>query len=151
MTCHIFCVLICLSKGGVFIDYIGERISWCISQSGLTKTAFAERINVSQSFISRLASGEKVPSARTIADICREFGISEHWLRTGEGDPIVPIDRDEEITAWVGKVVKSNDDFKKDFIAVLSRLDESSWEVLAQIAQGMIDQRLKSQKEKEKP
>lgn len=133
------------------MDQMHTRIAWCISYSGLTKTAFAERLNVSQPFVSKLASGDSLPSDRTIADICREFGISEHWLRTGEGDPIVPIDRDEEITAWVGKVVAGNDDFKKDFIAVLSRLDESGWEVLAQIVQGMIDQRLKSQKEKEKP
>ena len=133
------------------MDQMYTRIAWCIKYSGLTKTAFAERLNVSQPFVSKLASGDSLPSDRTIADICREFGISEDWLRTGEGDPIVPIDRDEEIATWVGKVIKSNDDFKKDFITVLSRLDESSWEVLAQIAQGMIDQRLKSQKEKEKP
>lgn len=131
-----------------FINCIGERISWCISHSGLTKTAFAERINVSQSFISRLASGEKVPSTRTIADICREFGVSEHWLRTGEGDPIVPVTRDEEIAKWVGNLMTCNNDFKKDFVAVLSRLDESAWEVLAQIAQSMVDQRIKTQNER---
>ena len=30
--------------------------------------------------------GKKIPSDRTIADICREFNINENWLRTGEGE-----------------------------------------------------------------
>ena len=53
------------------MEAINDRIAWCVKDSKLTKTAFAEKINVSQSFISRLVSGEKVPSDRTIADICR--------------------------------------------------------------------------------
>ena len=52
------------------MEAINDRIAWCVKDSKLTKTAFAEKINVSQSFISRLVSGEKVPSDRTIADIC---------------------------------------------------------------------------------
>lgn len=78
---------------------INERIAMCIEKSGLTKTAFAERINLSQPHVSKLANGTSAPSDRTIADICREFGISETWLRTGEGAMIVPTDRDAEI--WV--------------------------------------------------
>ena len=78
------------------METINDRIAWCVKDSKLTKTAFAERINVSQSFISRLVSGEKAPSDRTIADICREFNISEVWIRTGEGEPHIQRDKDEE-------------------------------------------------------
>lgn len=79
---------------------INERIAMCIEKSGLTKTAFAERINLSQPHVSKLANGTSAPSDRTIADICREFGISETWLRTGEGAMIVPTDRDAEKEAF---------------------------------------------------
>lgn len=68
------------------METINQRIAKCIKESGLTKTAFAEKINVSQSFISNLCLGKKLPSDRTIADICREFNIDENWLRTGEGE-----------------------------------------------------------------
>ena len=64
---------------------INERISAVIQASGLTKTAFAERLKVSQQHVSRLAK-DGVPSDRTITDICREFGVSESWLRSGEGE-----------------------------------------------------------------
>lgn len=126
---------------------INERIAWVISQSGLTKTAFAEKLNVSQSFISNLALGVKSPSDRTIGDICREFNINEIWLRTGEGEPVSRLSRDEEIAGWIGKVLAGNDDFKKDFVAVLSRLDENAWAVLAQISDQMLEQRRQREEE----
>lgn len=98
------------------METINERIAWCVKDSNLTKTAFAEKINVSQSFISRLVSGEKVPSDRTIADICREFNISELWLRTGEGDPHIQRDEDEEFLEVMEQIHMSDDDLIKRII-----------------------------------
>mgnify|MGYP000691108829 CR=1 FL=1 len=98
------------------METINERIAWCVKDSNLTKTAFAEKINVSQSFISRLVSGEKVPSDRTIADICREFNISELWLRTGEGDPHIQRDEDEEFIEVMEQIHMSDDDLIKRII-----------------------------------
>lgn len=98
------------------METINERIAWCVKDSNLTKTAFAEKINVSQSFISRLVSGEKVPSDRTIADICREFNISEIWLRTGEGDPHIQRDEDEEFLEVMEQIHMSDDELIKRII-----------------------------------
>lgn len=52
----------------------------------MTKTAFAEYLNVSQAFVSQLCSGVKQPSERTLLDICREFKINYLWLTEGKGD-----------------------------------------------------------------
>ena len=98
------------------METISERISWCISDSGLTKTAFAERLNVSQPFISKLASGVSTPSDRTIADICREFGISEEWLRTGSGEPHIARDKDENFIRICEEINLSDDDLIKRII-----------------------------------
>lgn len=68
------------------MEPINSRIAQCIVATGLTKTAFAKKINLSQPHISKIALGDSVPSDRTIADICREFNIDETWLRTGEGE-----------------------------------------------------------------
>lgn len=67
---------------------INERIAQVVESSGLTKTAFAAEINISQPYLSQLcfASG-KNPSDRTISDICRIFDVDEIWLRTGEQEP----------------------------------------------------------------
>ena len=50
---------------------INERINYVVSQSKLTKTAFAKRVNISQAMVSMLCSGATAPSDRTISDICR--------------------------------------------------------------------------------
>ena len=98
------------------METINNRIAWCVKDSGLTKTAFSERLNVSQAFISQLCSGVKTPSDRTIADICREFNISEVWLRTGEGEPHMERDKDEEFLEIMEKINISDDDLIKRII-----------------------------------
>ena len=50
---------------------LNERISSVVAMSGNTKTKFAEKINISQPYLSQLCSGAKLPSDRTIADIFR--------------------------------------------------------------------------------
>ena len=60
------------------------------------------------------------------------------------------LDREEEIASWIGKVLAGNDDFKKDFVAVLSRLDENAWAVLAQISEQMVEQRRQREEGKKK-
>lgn len=106
------------------MESINNRIAWCVKDSGLTKTDFAARINISQSFISRLVSGEKLPSDRTIADICREFNISEVWLRTGEGEPHMERDKDEEFLEIMEKINISDDDLIKRIIRAYWFLDD---------------------------
>ena len=65
---------------------MNERTLEIIKTLGIKKTEFAKRLNLSQPYVSELCSGKKLPSDRTIADICREFNIDENWLRTGEGE-----------------------------------------------------------------
>ena len=66
-----------------------------------------------------------------VLSICREFNVNETWLRTEDGEMFIDISRDEEIASFVGTVLASESEtFKKRFITMLSRLDESDWEVL---------------------
>lgn len=112
---------------------INDRISQIIEDSKLSKTDFAAKIKVSQQYVSKL-SKDGTPSDRTLLDICREFGIRETWLRTGEGDMHITMSRSQEIAEFIGDVLKGETDtFKRRFVAMLARLDESQWEVLEQM------------------
>lgn len=42
-------------------------------------------------------SGARGISEAAILSICREFGVNEVWLRTGEGDPFLATDREAEL------------------------------------------------------
>jgi transcriptional regulator with XRE-family HTH domain len=117
-----------------------DRIKNVIEESGCNKTRFAERINISPAYLSQLCSGVRSPSDRTIKDICNEFNISESWLRTGQGDMIIPVSRDDEIKAFLNDLMKAEKpDFRKRMVAVLARLDVKEWQVLEQIARKMVE------------
>ena len=118
------------------MEAINDRTAWCVKDSKLTKTAFAEKINVSQSFISRLVSGEKVPSDRTIADICREFNISELWLRTGEGEPHIQKDEDEEFLEVMERIHMSDDDLIKRIIKAYWLMDDDEKAAIRKLIDG---------------
>ena len=103
---------------------MNERISSLISALGIKKSEFAKRINVSQGLVSQLCSGVTRPSDRTIADICREFGIREEWLRTGEGPMRQSLSRQAEISKFVGEVMRDAD--KQDTQRILLALMDST-------------------------
>ena len=117
-----------------------DRISYVVSSSGLTKTAFAKRINVSQGLISQLCSGTTNPSDRTISDICREFGCNEVWLRTGEGEPFQQESKEEAIMRFAASTIRGSDSFKKSFVSMLAKLEPEDWEKLGDIFRKLADE-----------
>lgn len=119
---------------------LSNRISQVIDTLGLKKTVFAEKLNVSQAFVSQMCSGVKQPSDRTIADICRTFDVNEEWLRTGEGEMFVQKTRDEELAAFFGDVLSGQPDFRRRFISVLSRLNEDEWKLLEDMATKLVEE-----------
>ena len=110
-----------------------ERINLIVDESKLSKTKFAEKINISQPYLSQLCTGVKNPSDRTVTDICREFNVNEVWLRTGEGDPYQEESRQEQILKFAAQTIKGSDEFRKNFVAMLAKLDVEDWEALAKI------------------
>lgn len=111
-----------------------ERIQAILAAKNIKKVEFAKKLNISQPFASELCSGAKSPSDRTIVDICREFNVSESWLRTGEGEMFRELSRDEELAKFFGEVSFGESDFKRRFISVLAQLDESGWKLLEDMA-----------------
>lgn len=112
---------------------MNNRISYIVEQSGLTKTAFGRRINVSQGLVSQMCSGTTAPSDRTIRDICLEFGVNEVWLRTGEGEPFKERSQEERIMRFAVQTARGSDEFKKALVSMLAKLDPEDWENLAKI------------------
>ena len=111
-----------------------ERIVAVLKETGLTKTAFAARLNLSQPHVSRLCTGETRPSDRTINDICKTFGVNEPWLRTGEGEMFVDRSKKEEIAFIVGRILHDDSDFRQKLISVLARMTPEETELLKKMA-----------------
>ena len=122
------------------MEPINERISVLIAEIGITKTAFANKLKVSQSFVSQICSGNSGVSDRTVVDICDKFNVNETWLRFGEGSMFVERTREEEIAMFLGKVADGPNNFKKRLISVLANLDEDGWQLLADMAEKLAEE-----------
>lgn len=108
-----------------------ERIKEVRKAKALTMEKFGERVGVQKSAISKIEHGENAVSDQIRLAICREFDVNENWLRTGEGDMFVPTTRSQEIADFVGNILKGEEDnFKRRFVSILARLDESEWEFI---------------------
>lgn len=135
-------------RGGEYMSNLNERISAVVSASGLNKTKFADVINISQPFLSQICSGAKAPSDRTIIDICREFNVSERWLRTGEGEMFLELSRADEIAAYVGRVLKDESAFyQQKLLLFLSRLSPEMLAELEKVADEILANDKKEQKD----
>lgn len=116
-----------------------DRIALVVQRSGLTKTAFAKRINVSQGLVSQICSGATNPSERTIADICREFRIREEWLRTGEGDMAISDTERDKLQSFFADVLATAPDERSAFVAALADLPDAFWPLVAELARKYAD------------
>ena len=70
----------------------------------LTQQAFADRLGIRQNTVAKYETGRGEPTRAVIALICREFHVSEAWLRTDEGEMFLPPPRDmiDELIAEYG-------------------------------------------------
>lgn len=94
----------------------------------MTQGEFAEKIGLSRNYIAMIEIGQREPSDRTIADICRVFGVSELWLRTGEGDMLVKRTMNQRLGFMVNELMSEADEsFRKRFVAALLELPEDAW------------------------
>lgn len=110
-----------------------DRIKYVIQNANISKTVFAERLGISQAFVSQMCSGVREPSDRTIQDICREFGCNEVWLRTGEGEPFKERSLEETIMRFAVQTNKGSDDFRKAYVAMLANLSDDGWKGLQEM------------------
>ena len=122
-------------------DMLNERIKQIRIGSGLTQIQFANRINLSRNYIALIESGDRAPSDRTISDICREFGVNEVWLRTGEGEPFQKRTREEQILRAAAQTVHGSNEFRKQVSFLLAQLDENDWAELEKIYRKLGEQK----------
>lgn len=117
-----------------------DRIKQVRKSAGLTQTAFGDRIGISQNYVAQIEGGSREPSDRTLRDICREFGVSERWLRTGAGEMFQVKSRAEELGALTNSLFRERPgSFRSAVVTTLLRFDPGGpeWEVLERIYRGI--------------
>lgn len=106
---------------------MNDRIKAIRKNAKMTQQAFADALGLTQNFITQVETGAKNVSDRTVRDICREFGVSEKWLRTGEGEPYL---KEEDVTSLLSRLEESDDPFIIDVIRAYMNLNDNGRKVL---------------------
>ena len=107
---------------------MNERLKKLRRVLGLTQREFGERIGVKPNTISTYEIGRNEPIDAVISLICREFNVSEVWLRTGEGGIFVPDDKDA-----LGAFIRDRNLTSTDRILIekfVSLSTKARWEVV---------------------
>ena len=127
-------------KGG---DNVTERIKEIRRAVGCTQQEFADRLGLKRNTIATYEIGKAVPSDRTISDICREFRVSEVWLRTGEGEMFLRQTEAEQLAEITTRMELDQDD---PFISMITsavksyyKLSETEKAAISKLVDGMIE------------
>ena len=115
---------------------MNRRLKQIRNNLGLSQEEFGKKIGIeSRAHISSLENGTRNITDRIIKDTCREFGINEKWLRTGDGDMYyTPDDRyainvaklqrtdDETIIRWVNAIAETNPDALREIEGFMKKI-----------------------------
>lgn len=125
-----------------------ERIKELRKALGLTQQKFADAIGVRQNTVAQYEMGRNPPNDTVITLICREFNVSEEWLRTGQGEMFKPKSRNEELFEFATKVAEGDPgSIQAQLLAVMARLTDEQWEVLAEVAREFVEEAKKADPE----
>lgn len=105
-----------------------ERIKEVRKAIGLTLEKFGERVGMKKSSLSTVENGVNAVSNQLRSAVCREFGVDEFWLRTGEGEMFRPRTNEEILTEFAADLAFEGDEsFKKKVVTALAKMDDETW------------------------
>lgn len=115
------------------IEIMNERIKKIRKNFNLTQTEFGARLGVKGNTITNYETGLRNPSEAVIISICREFGVNEIWLRTGEGgddNMFTKVAEDDRFSLNLGKLGSTENDFVRNGINLLAETDPEKLKII---------------------
>lgn len=111
----------------------GERVKSVRKKRELTLEKFGERLGVTKTAISRIEKGDRGLTEQMFKSICREFGVNEVWLRTGEGgddNMFTKISDDDRFSLNLGKLSKSENEIAKNMLNAIAEADPEKLKII---------------------
>ena len=100
----------------------------------LSQDNFAKEIGIQRNTISLFENGKRIPSNRTINDICRVFNVNKSWLKYGTGNIYVDLSNKNEIKNIINEFINDNNSIKKDILTSLLNIhDENTLKLISDI------------------
>lgn len=116
---------------------ISDRIKEIRAAKGLTMEQFGARIGLGKSAVNKIEKGINGTTDQTIQSICREFGVSEVWLRTGEGQML-----DDAADSILDRLAAEYhlDDRKRAILTAFLKLSPADQDAILRYVNGIADE-----------
>lgn len=121
------------------MDAINERFREVRGMLDLSQDDFAAAANRTRSEIKNIEYGKTTPKEEVIVSVCKAHNINPTWLRTGEGEPFVPLSRSEELAA-IFAAVQVGDDAKSRLIKAMARMPDEAFPKFLEFIEGLHEQ-----------
>ena len=111
----------------------GERVKSVRKKKELTLEKFGERLGVTKTAISYVESNKRNLTEQMFKSICREFGVNEIWLRTGEGgddNMFTKVSEDDRFSLNLGKLSESDNEFAKNMLNAIAETDPEKLKII---------------------
>lgn len=118
---------------------MNERFKELRIALNLTQQEFGDKLGLLKSAISKIESNKQNVTEQLILIVCREFNVSEEWLRNGTGEMFIEKDRFQVISEFAAGVVKKPDSIQAKLIESLAKLDEKDWIELEKLFDKMME------------
>lgn len=122
---------------------IYERLKYLRKEIlNLTQEEFSQKLLITRGNLASIEVGRISLTDRNIQVICTTYNVNEKWLRTGDGEPFNELSEQEELAAWMGTILKPENDgcTKQRIIRILSQLEDDEWEAIEKIAKKIAEE-----------
>ena len=107
----------------------------------LSQKEFGDALGVSRDVIANYENGRVIPPNSILKLLCSAYSINPVWLETGQGEMVQPVNKEDELEAFLKKL--SQDDpkgFKRRLVTVMGRLTEEDWRGLEHLAHELAEE-----------
>lgn len=110
-----------------------DRVRKLRKKLKLTMENFAKPLGVGKTAISKLENGERSLTDQMAKSICREYGVNEKWLRTGEGEMFA--ETGDALKIRIDELIpEEDDDFRLRLMRMILAMDNEDMEKLEKYA-----------------
>lgn len=118
---------------GMMGGYIlNERVRILREYLKLNQREFSNKINISQSTLALMEGGQRSVRDIHVSQIISIFGVSEEWLRTGEGDMFLQ-SFEIELSELLGELLVTGTERTKDILKEMCKLEDHESELILEL------------------
>lgn len=120
---------------------MNERLKQLRKALHLTQQEMADRLGIKRGTIANYEIGRNQPIDAVITLICKEFGVNEVWLRTGEGgeeNMFTKVSDDDHFSLSMGKLSATDNKLLQNALITLSELDPEKLKIIEELMKGCL-------------